>query len=191
MVWEKKGRDEEAIADMLYAQLEEDKSSSPPSPRTEVPETIQVDKVVGDLTVYRYVENVSGIAGEPGNEENIGAVFSTPSEMNRFDILGKSPYNDANPIPLDVTLPAGTYYQIQMGAFGSEVEPDAFQGISPITGERIRERNLIKYYAGKFSRYDDASSALSRVRTKGYEDAFIVAWYNGKMISTQKAKQLE
>ena len=55
-----------------------------------------------------------------------------------------------NPIPMDVALPGGTFYRIQLGAFGSEVEPDAFRGISPITGERIIERGLIKYYAGNF-----------------------------------------
>ena len=111
--------------------------------------------------------------------------------MNRFDILRQSPYSTDNPIPLDVALPGGTFYRIQLGAFSSELEPDAFRGISPITGERIIERGLIKYYAGKFSNYDDASTALSLVRSDGYEDAFIVAWYNGNPVSTQKAKQLE
>jgi hypothetical protein len=55
----------------------------------------------------------------------------------------------------------------------------------------MKERGLVKYYAGKFSRYEDASSAIPRVHSQGYEDAFIVAWYNGIPVSTQKAKQLE
>jgi len=49
----------------------------------------------------------------------------------------------------------------------------------------------VKYYAGKFSRYEDASSAIPRIHSMGYEDAFIVSWYNGNPVSTQKAKQLE
>ncbi len=92
---------------------------------------------------------------------------------------------------MDVSLPRGAFYRIQLGAFSSEVEPGAFRGISPVTGERIKERGLIKYYAGKFSGYEAASTALSILRSEGYEDAFIVAWYNGNPVSTQKAKQLE
>ena len=92
---------------------------------------------------------------------------------------------------MDVPLPSGTYYRIQLGAFAYEVEPGVFGGITPITGEHLKERGLVKYYAGKFSRYEDASSAIPRIHSMGYEDAFIVAWYKGNPVSTQKAKQLE
>jgi hypothetical protein len=78
-----------------------------------------------------------------------------------------------------------------MGAFGKPVIPGVFNGISPITAETIKDRGLIKYYAGKFTKYDDASTALSKIRSLGYEDAFVSAWYNGEPISTQKAMQLE
>ena len=92
---------------------------------------------------------------------------------------------------MDVMLPSGAFYRIQLGAFGTEVDPDAFLGLSPITGEKVEGRGVVKYFAGKFSKYDDASSALPRVRSIGYEDAFIVSWYDGSVVSTQKAKQLE
>ncbi len=48
-----------------------------------------------------------------------------------------------------------------------------------------------KDFDQKFSRYEDASAALPRIQSLGYEDAFIVAWYNGIQVTTQKAKQLE
>jgi N-acetylmuramoyl-L-alanine amidase len=92
---------------------------------------------------------------------------------------------------MDVALPGGTFYRIQLGAFGSALEPGAFGGITPVTGEHVSDKRLVKYYAGKFSRYEDASTALPRIQSLGYEDAFIVAWYNGIQVSTQKAKQLE
>lgn len=204
MLWEKKAHDEEEIADDLYAQLEEEREVDRQTASVNVPETIQVDTIINDLTVYRYTTSTSGIEGEPGTPSEqtysppvltssppVQAEKSTELQMNRFDILRQSPYGIDNPIPLDMALPGGTFYRIQLGAFSSEVEPDAFRGISPITGERILERGLIKYYAGKFSNYDDASTALSLVRSDGYDDAFIVAWYNGNPVSTQKAKQLE
>ncbi len=204
MLWEKKANDQEEIADELYADMEKERAVQPQKPAVNVPETIEVDTVIQELTVYRFTNTVWEVEGEPGTQASSGPIQpeleETPisateeipsSAINRFDILKLSPYSAGNPIPMDVTLPGGTFYRIQLGAFGSEVEPDAFGGISPVTGERIVARELIKYYAGKFSRYTDASTALSRIRSNGYEDAFIVAWYNGSPVSTQRAKQLE
>ncbi len=198
MVWEKKARDEEALADILYARMENERDDKTRKPAVNMPESIEavnmpesieIDTVMGELTVYQFTGPDMEIEGEPGSAPSRDKVNS--NVINRFDILQHSPYSAANPIPMDVALPAGVFYRIQLGAFGSEVEPDNFEGISPITGERIIERGLIKYYAGKFSRYKDASLALSRIRSGGYEDAFIVAWYNENPVSTQKAKQLE
>jgi hypothetical protein len=176
IVWEKKAGDEEAMADQLYAKMELERSDNTLRYAVNPPETIEVDRVIDDLTVYRF------------KEQNSGQVTTA---VNKFDILSSSPYSAANPIPMDIELPAGIFYRIQLGAYGSKVEPEVFGGISPITGEHIKERSLIKYFVGTFTKYDDASTALPRIHTLGYEDAFIVAWYNGNPVPTQKAKQLE
>jgi tetratricopeptide (TPR) repeat protein len=198
MVWEKRAHDEEAMADYLYSKMEVERASQSSNPAVNPPETIMVDTVIENLTVYRYVVQTTDLEGEPGTRPSradqtsvqpAGQPRSVP--INRFDILTPSPYTISNPIPMDVALPEGTFYRIQLGAFGSMVNPGEFGGISPITGERLKERGIIKYYAGKFSRYEDASAAMPRIQSIGYEDAFIVAWYNGMQVSTQKAKQLE
>ncbi|MFH0756380.1 MAG: hypothetical protein V2B15_03740 [Bacteroidota bacterium] len=176
IVWEKKAGDEEKIADELYARLDEDRTPSGPKTAVKVPEP---------------VEGQAMLEGEPGTQPKVSVSQTSATHMNRFDILGESPYSEGNPVPLDVSLPEGVFYRIQLGAFGQAVEPGMFKGISPITAETIPERGLIKYYAGKFTRYEDASNALTSVRSNGYEDAFIVSWYNGNPISTEKAKQLE
>lgn len=198
MVWEKRAHDEEAMADYLYAKMEVEKSTQSLGPVVNPPETLRVDRQIDDLTVYRYADQHSNIEGEPGATpaQTVKAAAQAESQpsrapISRFDILSQSPYTASHPIPMDVALPKGTFYRIQIGAVGSEAEPGAFGGISPVTGEHLKDQGLIKYYAGKFSRYDDASAALPRIQTQGYEDAFIVAWYNGIQVSTQKAKQLE
>jgi len=197
MVWEKRARDEEGMADFLYAKMEEEQGSSS-SPPVNYPETLQIDRVIGDLTVYRYTGQPSELKGEPGSQpkpagriEEQPASVTAPISINRFDILADTPYTTNPPIPMDVALPMGTFYRIQLGAFASEREPGAFGGITPVTGEHIKDTGLIKYYAGKFALYQDASEALPRIQSLGYEDAFIVAWYNGIQVSTQRAKQLE
>ena len=149
-----------------------------------------MDRQIGDLTVYRYTATGSGT--EVSNTPDPEPMAVAASQRTRqFEILGQSPYHASNPIPMDETIPRGAFYRIQLGAFGMEVNPDAFGGIRPLTAEKLPDRGLVKYYAGKFFRYEDASTALPRLHSLGYEDAFIVAWYNGIQVSTQKAKQLE
>ncbi len=112
-------------------------------------------------------------------------------EIKRFMILDASPYTVENPIPIDPKLPNGSFYRIQLGAFSQAVAPDAFGGISPITGETLPDRNLTKYYAGKFSKYIDAVASLSEVRSAGFDKAFIVSWFNGTKMSKDKVRKLE
>ncbi len=191
MVWEKRAQDEETMADFLYSKMEVQKTSISSSQAVNPPETIRVEKVIDDLTVYRFVDPNSDMEAEPGTKVSTQPAQPRRVPINRFDILAQSPYSASNPIPMDVKLPRGTFYRIQLGAFGGLVEHGEFGGISPVTGERLKERGVVKYYAGKFTRYQDASVVLPRIQSQGYEDAFIVAWYNGIQVSTQKAKQLE
>ena len=192
MVWEKRARDEEGMADFLYAKMEGEKAADSSHPAVNPPETLEVDKVIGGMTVYRYADEASNPEGGPG-KRSTGSVDAreTTAPLNRFDILDHTPYTAEQPIPMDVALPGGTFYRIQLGAFGSTREPGAFGGITPLAGEQVSGKRLVKYYAGEFSRYEDASTALPRIQSLGYEDAFIVAWYNGIQVTTQKAKQLE
>jgi tetratricopeptide (TPR) repeat protein len=191
MVWEKKAADEEEIADELYAKMEQERSNYENRHAVNPPETIQVDRVIDGLTVYRYAESDQGDKAESSPMKARGQGAPPSSQINKFDVGDMSPYNATNPIPMDMVLPRGTFYRIQLGAFAYAVDPAVFGGIRPITGENLKDRGLVKYYAGEFSRYEDASSALPRIHSRGYEDAFIVAWYNGIKVSTQKAKQLE
>jgi tetratricopeptide (TPR) repeat protein len=193
MLWEKRARDEEGMADFLYEKMEGEKAAQTSFPAVNPPKTLEVNKVIGGMTVYRYTGQDSNSEAGPDTRSTTTAAAqqTIPAPMNRFDILNHSPYNAGHPIPMDVALPRGTFYRIQLGAFGSALEPGSFGGITPLTGEYASDKRMIKYYAGKFSRYEDASAALPRIQSLGYEDAFIVAWYNGIQVTTQKAKQLE
>ncbi|PID91313.1 MAG: hypothetical protein CSA96_08985 [Bacteroidetes bacterium] len=233
MLWEKEAAVEQEQADALYAGLDlgndmpgkaepQPEAGLADTPAGDLPETITLDRVVGDTKVYRYtgsspsdenkpvrlpaVEPVVGPAAvdqsarqpEPWPHQPAAGTASlqkgspeTAPVMNRMEILPTTPYTVDKPIPMDISLPLGVFYRIQLGAVSTPAEPGTFGGISPVTGEFLPDRGLYKYYAGKFSHYDAASAALSRIRSRGYEDAFIVSWYQGKPISVQRAKQLE
>ena len=108
-----------------------------------------------------------------------------------FKILNKSPYKSLSDIPLDIELPGGIIYKIQMGAFSKPILPDHFKGISPISGESIRNGEITKYYAGLFNRMADAEKALNKIKENGFKDAFIVSYFNGKNIPVNRANEIE
>jgi len=108
-----------------------------------------------------------------------------------FKIMAKTPYKKTSEIPLNQLLPEGLLYRVQMGAFSKTIEPDRFKGIIPISGETISGGTITKFYAGLFSRMEDAEKALNKIREYGFKDAYIVSFYNGKSIPINRARELE
>lgn len=114
-----------------------------------------------------------------------------PDKEPSFQVLEKSPYSESNPIPSHEPIPGGVIYKIQLAAYSNPIKIEIFKGMVPITAEPINGGNVTKYYAGIFDNFSDAESALPIVRSKGFKDAFIVSWHNGRSIPPSRAKSLE
>jgi hypothetical protein len=212
MVWDKKAAQEQASADELFASISSYQVSNKPE-LPKHPETIEVDTVIDDMTVYNYrVENPVGAYFENTEEKSsndaAGSVAAKTAKSNKPNsastsnpvkssdehgifFLSSSPYSKDNPIPADQDLPGGAFYRIQLGAFSKPVDPDAFGGLSPITAETLSDRGLIRYYVGKFTSYLEAEKALGEVRKKGHSDAYLVSWYNGTKMTVDRVRKLE
>mgnify|MGYP006272220705 CR=1 FL=1 len=108
-----------------------------------------------------------------------------------FAILSESPYSEENPIPVNQKLPDGVIYRIQLGAFSKELPQHTFGGFFPVTAEYFQDTDVYKYYVGLFRTRKSAGSALSIIQKKGYRDAYILAYLNGRLISTNRAQALE
>lgn len=54
----------------------------------------------------------------------------------------------------------------------------------------LKEGNTIRYLAIGFQSYTEASEAKNRLRKSGFEEAFVVAYQNGKRIDIEKALKL-
>jgi hypothetical protein len=207
LVWEKNAKEQQLEADQYFASVVEFN-------KQKTPETIEVDTVINDMTVYKYVlsdsisEKAQNVfqkkeskkeAGQqdqssPGQKNQFEAEVATiavANENTEFELLEESPYNEENPIPTDIEIPQTSFYRIQLGVYSKAVAFDVFGGLTPISAEIIKDRNLIKYYVGYFSSYDDAQEPLKAVRSAGYKDAFIVAWYKGSKMSLEKVRKLE
>ncbi len=110
-------------------------------------------------------------------------------KTDEFRILLSSPYTKINPIPSDIDLPDGLIFRIQLGAFSKPVSNDTFKGLSPVSYETADGKT--KYYAGIFYSSESAAKALIEIREYGFSDSFLVPFYNGKIISMERAKEIE
>ena len=98
-------------------------------------------------------------------------------------------YDSSKPIPVDVLLPKGLILKVQIGAFRNPIEPSVFKGFAPIVGEKTSS-GLTRYTAGLFKDFETANTAKTGIRSKGYSDAFVVAYLNGKRISLTEARNI-
>lgn len=110
---------------------------------------------------------------------------------NHFSIQKNSPYSKDQPFENDFQVPAGVFYRIQLAAFSQEIAYDHFGGINPITTQLVDEGKIVRYFAGKFTHYTEAESACNKVRSAGFRDAFIVAYYNGQRMSVERVREFE
>ncbi len=113
------------------------------------------------------------------------------SKADEFAILDKSPYGDANPIQRGFETNGGLTYRIQLGVFSKIRPDDSFGGITPVVYEPVAGGTMFKYYAGLFYKLNSVTAALEKVRAGGFPDAFMVAFFDGKPIATEKAREIE
>ena len=114
-------------------------------------------------------------------EEDIIAIDNAREESN---------YTEENPIPINPKMPEGLVYRVQVGAFSKPIPQDLFKGFAPLTGEVIRN-NITRYRVGYFTRYQNANATRNEIRGLGFDDAFVVAVYNGESVRISEARRLE
>ena len=128
---------------------------------------------------------------EPTNEIIETQIEFRPEEEPSFQVLEKLPYNKENPIPSHLPLPDGVIYKIQLAAFSNPVGNSVFKGLYPLSKEPVNNGRVTKYYAGMFKTLADAQKALPTVHSKGFRDAFIAAWHNGRSVQLNRAEEME
>jgi hypothetical protein len=82
-------------------------------------------------------------------------------------------------------------YRIQLGLFSKPKPAEFFAGIESVISENVDNGTSLRYFSPYYIAYSDADSVLTTVKTKGFKEAFIVAYYNKRKIPLERARQIE
>jgi hypothetical protein len=84
-------------------------------------------------------------------------------------------------------------FKVQIGVFKNEVPADIKEKFNKLKGieTQYTTEGLARYTAGSFNSYDEAVKLKADItKNKGIPGAFVVAFFNGKLIDVQEALEL-
>jgi len=153
----------------------------------------------------QYEKDLERIQGDKGVMES-KLVASTGQLRNIREIMSDSLMGTADPAPesgvftppvyadnpdvdCDLPFPEGLIYKVQIGYFFPKTETDLNE-FRPLTCEVISDK-MVRYYAGEFTSYKEATLAKNYLRQHWFADAFVVPYFSGVKISTSEAIRLE
>ena len=70
-------------------------------------------------------------------------------------------------------------YRVQIGAFKEALPDQVFDGVDNVISMKDKD-GFIKYMTGSFTNKKDGIDYMFQMRARGFEDAFLVAYKNGK-----------
>ncbi len=124
-------------------------------------------------------------------ERPISAVTKAPEIYSIFEVKAKPESIPDEKVVVNPPVPSGLIYRIQVAVFKNLVAMSYFKGITPVYGFKTEGAEVTNYYAGMFRRSADAAKALIRVKGLGFKDAYVVALFDKKIVSADRANILE
>jgi N-acetylmuramoyl-L-alanine amidase len=128
------------------------------------------EAIVKGIIAYRQEYFVAGtvdyVEPAPGEHKTAPAVTDKP----------------AKPEQATASSQKGETFRIQIAASAKDLDPvpSNFKGLKKITKEK--GKSIIKYFYGDTTDKEEAKALLSEAKAKGYEEAFIVTFRDGKKI---------
>jgi len=178
-------------ADLLFSEARKLKESIPLATTPVSDSNIVLSGQVNGIKIYQYKSGIGQVNTTPESHVEIPAPAVKAVKTDVFNHSGSSQYSDANPIPAGLKHDQGLVYRVQLGVFSKTKPNNAFGGISPVVYDQVPGSSVIKYYAGIFYSINNVIKALEIIRSEGFPDAFVVAFFNGQLITTEKAREIE
>jgi len=161
-------------------------------PVQEVVEQPEVIEEESDPIVETDRQEESVEVSEPSNTAPIN-IDEIPAVLEKSIFVlnnNQAEYSDDKPIPVSPKLPEGLVFKVQVGAFRNPIPQSHFRGFAPIMAEDAGN-GITRYTAGFFKKFNAANEAKIDIRSIGYNDAFVVAFFNGERINMNKARAME
>ncbi len=143
----------------------------------------------------RNTGNAATAANAPRNATNATTRPSNTPTGNRtlrvegLEIINGNAYSATKPIPIDEKIPDGLVFRVQVGAFKQQLPNTAFKGLTPVNGQTT-SNGYVRYTVGNFNNYANANGVKNDLRRLGYNDAFVVVYFNGKKMTLSEASEI-
>lgn len=142
------------------------------------------------------------LGSEKGQREIAEGIFqafrsykkSVESGTTKIEVKDSSSSSDKNnPIvkePSETAEEEQLYFAVQFLMSPSSLKKNhsSFKGLEGVQEEK--DGAVYKYTQGRYAAIDDAIQMQSQLRSKGFPDAFVVAYYNNKRISMKEARKM-
>ena len=102
-------------------------------------------------------------------------------EYEDISVHSPAKYNAGNPIPETAVYQRGLVYRVMLGSYTARQAISVFKGLYPLSYQQEGGKWL--YYAGGFAGFGKAKAALEDVKKRGFRNAKIVVWNNGKSLA--------
>ena len=86
----------------------------------------------------------------------------------------------------EIDFSNSTVYRVQIGAFNVNLSEKIFQGVDNVVSFKGND-GLVRYMTGSFDNYSDAINYRNQMRSRGFEDAFVVTFKDGKRVPLSKS----
>ena len=147
----------------------------------------EIEKFINEIKKYTIIQN----APEPLSQQE--EIIPDIPEVAGPGILVASP---SETTASDNTKTDELVYKVQIGAFSKKMPAyidRMFKKLSLIRkiDNYTDEKGVVVYTTGNLTNLNDAVALQKQVRQEGVQDAFVVAFFNGKRITLEQAKEIE
>ena len=127
----------------------------------------------------------------PLKQLEIDEIMNTPVVQPEKDLSSKSSANYGNEpsseyVPVIQPNDNSPTFRVQIGAFNRKIKKSIFKDIPNVVGIK-GDDGLYRFFSGSYTDKSKAASHKVDMTLTGYNDAFIVAFQNGKRISLKEA----
>ncbi len=120
---------------------------------------------------------------------NDSTVIINRKNKLEYNYLASFYYSVANPKPDTLIYGKGVFFKVQLGVFKNLLSLNDFGKYSPISFDTFKSNSYKRFMLGKYTRPSSAEYVLKELKAKGYTDAFIVGYINGKRTTYKKARE--